>query len=323
MSSQNTVNETDAPENPAGVSLVNLLQIVQNLITLGLNSIELWTNVIPKVKDHKNFPKHPENQNLHLLLMQVSNHFCSKLFEFFPNDLSQEKLPQMLIQKISSNDLIKVVKPLLKKKKFTDRSFSIECSNNLNSIIEDILEKGCEKPDFSYCSEEEEQVFDQITSKPKAQISKSKVQRSSKRKRSPSPSSSSGEESCDSSQVSDLSDSEDDRHNFSKLFKSSMKGPVKIKQIFQTQKNRLRRKLTTPGEEGRYMVKVEVTDTKDLRRCNPNQYWTKVSTKAIFLTESKSSLLKNIKSMLFDVGSKIKLTSGVEYEEIKLDRKSK
>lgn len=130
----------------------------------------------------------------------------------------------------------------------------------------------------------------------------------------------------DSSKTSDSgSDSEsNDSDKFDQLFRvrSSKKTPIKVKQIFQTQKRRLRRKLSTPGEEGRYMIKIELTDTKDLKKVKPNQYWTQVSAKAVFLAEPKSTIFKKIKSMLFDVGRNIKEMPGVDCEEMKLDKKS-
>ena len=80
-----------------GLGTIGLLQIVQNLIALGLNSLDLWTTVISKLKKREEFVKNPELVNLHFLLSKISQHLYTNLFSFFPNDLSQEKLPNLLV----------------------------------------------------------------------------------------------------------------------------------------------------------------------------------------------------------------------------------
>lgn len=304
-----TTHPEEIGAQSAGIGVVSLLQIIQNLVTLGLNTIELWTTVVPKLKTHPQLSSHPEHLNLHLLLGLISKHLATKIFDFFPNDLSQDKFPHIMTEPISDQEILKAVKPLLKKKKFCDKSFSIECSNTLNGAVEDILKS------ITEMCETESMKYAKLTRK---------VHKSQKRKRSPSPSGSSSSGSgSESSTASDSDSDSDNSDKFDSLFKSSKKGPIKIKQVFQTQKKRLRRRLTTPGEEGRYMVKIELTDTKDLKNCSQNQYWTKVSAKAIFLAGPKTNLFKDVKNMLYDVGRSVKSTPGVECEEVKIDRKKK
>lgn len=334
MNSQTTskpVEESEPPVNSA-MGMIGLLQIIQNLITLGLNSIELWHTVIPKLRNHEQFSTQPELLNLHLLLTKVSQHLYSKLFDFFPSDLSQEKLPNLLAKQISSRDLLKAIKPLLNRKEFNNRSFSIESSNFLNGTVEDILATiNCfETSSVIEDLEKDDQSISKPTSSKREHGTEMKGSTSSKRKRNRSPSpvgSSSASSEAELSHHSELdSDSDsDDSDKFDRLFKvkSNKKSPIKIKQVFQTQKKRLRRKLTTPGEEGRYMIKIELTDTKDLRKCQLNQFWTKVSAKAVFLTEPKSKVYKQIRDIMYDVGQEIKSTAGVQSEELKLDRKSR
>lgn len=324
MNSQ-TFSKDTSEDGACGLGAISLLQIVQNLITLGLNSIELWNVVIPKLKIHDQFSQ-PELLNLQLLLVRIAQHLSTRLFDFFPYDLSQDKLPNILSKSIPSNEILKVLKPLLKKKSFCDKSFSSEASNILNSTVEEIL-ASLKVSDFipnEICTQEEVEIQSHSSSKRIGDETVKKV--SKKRARSPSPSSSSAASSdSEGTHCESDSDSNSESDKFDKLFKvkSLKKEPIKIRQSFQTQKKRLRRKLTTPGEEGRYMVKIELTDTKDLKKCKLNQYWTKVSTKAVFLTEPKSQMFKQVDSMLYDIGRKIKSTQGVQCDEVKLDKKSK
>lgn len=323
------MNQTHPTDEKATTSksseIITLLQIVQNLFALGLNSVQLWHDVIPQLRTNDKICSHPELMNLQLLLVRISQHFSSKLFDFFPNDLSQEKLPNILAKEIPYKDLIKCVKPLLKKKGFCDRSFTIEASNILNSVVEYILKSinDAEENMESVLIDDEEK---EEHNKPPRREYVSDIKRSSKKRRSSSPAQSDCSSAFSESEQSNYeseSDSESDSDKFDKLFKGNKikKGPVKIKQMFQTQKKRMRRKLVTPGEEGRFMVKIELTDTKDLKRCQPNQYWTKVSTKAVFLTEPKSHLYKQVDSLMYEVGRKIKTMPGSECEETKLDKK--
>jgi hypothetical protein len=298
---------------------IGLLQIVQNLIALGLNSLELWNTVIPKLKAREEFSSNPELINLHLLLTRISQHLYSNLFKFFPNDLSQEKLPNLLAKEIPSSDLIKKVKPLLNKKSFVDRTFSMEASNLLNNTVQDIISS---LRVIDMFENDDVSVIEENSQKRARRLSEDKRPSKKPRMRSPSPSQS--EASSTSSEISDSdsgSDLESDK--FDKLFKiKSSKSVPKIKQMFQTQNKKVKRKLTTPGEEGRYMIKIELTDTKDLKKCKMNQYWQKVNTKAVFLAEPKSELYKKINNMLFSVGQKIKSMPGVESDEMKLDKRS-
>lgn len=104
--------------------MISLLQIIQNLILLGLNSITLWQNVIPKLKNMDNFSSQPELLDLQLILSHVSHHLFTNVFNFFPNDLSQDKLPLMCDSGISSKELLKE-SSLFEKEKLYQQIFFI------------------------------------------------------------------------------------------------------------------------------------------------------------------------------------------------------
>lgn len=47
-------------------------------------------------------------------------------------------------------------------------------------------------------------------------------------------------------------------------------------------------KLETPGEPGTHLIKIEITDVKDLKACkNQKTYWKKVNKKGVFLLDTK------------------------------------
>jgi len=322
----NTPSTSGPVDESKGLGTIGLLQIVQNLITLGLNSLELWTTVIPKLKKREEFSKNPELINLHFLLSQISQHLYSNLFQFFPDDLSQGKLPDLLSTEIPSKDILKKVKPLLNKKNFVNRTFSIESSNFLNSTVEDIISS---LRVIDMMEHDSHSVLDDNTQKKKRVRRHSEDKRASKKpRRSPSPSpsesSSTSSELSKFSKISNVSDSESDSE-YESVFKTVKKPTTSVqrfRQLFQTQNEKVRRKLVTPGEEGRFMVKIELTDTKDLKKLKPSQYWQKVKTKAVFLADPKCELYQNIKNVLLNVGEKVKSIKGVESDEIKLNKRS-
>ena len=45
--------------------------------------------------------------------------------------------------------------------------------------------------------------------------------------------------------------------------------------------------LTTPGEKGRYLIKIEISDTKDLKGVNKNDWWLKAAYRTQFLVNSE------------------------------------
>lgn len=64
---------------------------------------------------------------------------------------------------------------------------------------------------------------------------------------------------------------------------------VVISQQFSLRDEDTIKKYSTPGEKGKFLVKIEVTDCDDLRGVGANQYWTKVWKKAVFLLNSEEN----------------------------------
>jgi len=101
---------------------------------------------------------------------------------------------------------------------------------------------------------------------------------------------------------------------------SSKKTVPKIKQIFQTRNKKQVKKITSPGEVGRYMIKIEMTDCWDLKGCNSSKtYWTKIARKAVFLTDIKDPILKSVESILLNVGKGISNIPETEVDVVDVD----
>lgn len=107
---------------------------------------------------------------------------------------------------------------------------------------------------------------------------------------------------------------------FLDLFTSEKKkkgfNKVKIQQFLTVSTDDEKRKIETSGEEGEYLIKIEVTDTRDLRGVDTGVYWKRVSKKAYFLLAPKKSdadqeLYGNMMSFLQDVAKKLLKTPGV------------
>lgn len=353
---------SEEPQQPqqqqAEVSSMKLVAIIENLILLGLVSIVKWEFVLEKLKIHPDVASNTELLNLYFTLRQIYNHFSSKIIE--ESDLSQHKVPLINANEHSLKDLMNLINPLLRKKPYKERLYSHSCINKLLHITRGILSKHF-KTNVLNDSDTDCDKIDETT-KPKSRPNKShKRKKSSKSKKvkkikrnvdlssedesaktknkqkeninydsdssdsnksSSSSSSSSSASSSDSSASSSSSNSDSDR--FDSLFKkSASKKPVIIKQIFQTQKNNMRRKFTTPGEQGRYMVKIELTDVKDLKKCESyKSYWTKVSKKIIFLLNAEDETFKKVEDIIFEKGKEISRMKGTVKDGVKLNSRN-
>lgn len=63
------------------------------------------------------------------------------------------------------------------------------------------------------------------------------------------------------------------------------KGNTLISQQVAIRNEETLRRCTTPGEEGRYLLKIEITDCEDLKGITQDRYWTKISKKVVFLVK--------------------------------------
>lgn len=307
------------------VSVFSLIQLFENLVLIGLTSLEKWDNALNLMKIHPDVVSSGEIFNCYVILNQVLQYMSSKLYQQVN---SQDKLPLVLQNEMTFNEIMHAAGPILKKKTWKDRTFSNDTVNKLILLVRDFLNT-------------EESKKGKISRKRKSnknkkskKVKKNKSSDQPRREGSPCPStasssstsssssSSSGSTSSSSSVDSDSSNTD----KYDKLFKNNKHGksssPV-IKQVFQTVKHNTRKKMVTPGERARFMIKIELTDCKDLKKCkSPKSYWTQVSKKSVFLLESKDEMLKKIDEIMLAVGQRISKTKGVEIEALKLDHKN-
>lgn len=109
-----------------------------------------------------------------------------------------------------------------------------------------------------------------------------------------------------------ISDSEDSSNvdevmalfseNFNVKKGASFKG---IKQQFSLLQNNCTKKFITPVENGQYMVKIEVTDTDDLKGVSFNERWTKVWKRTTFMVDKEEELYKKVDKVLIEAAKKI------------------
>lgn len=124
-------------------------------------------------------------------------------------------------------------------------------------------------------------------------------------------------------------DNEDSEDEFNKIFDSIKSDSnekkkdkkKKIAQSFTIVANDKQRILTTPGEWGSHLIKIEVTDTRDLKGVPKNDRWKKISQKAIFFVKShEENNFKELNKILQNVGKNIASTIGVKKDIKKIYR---
>ena len=90
----------------------------------------------------------------------------------------------------------------------------------------------------------------------------------------------------------DNDDDGDDERELEKIFTSVRKSKSERKsslfeQFVMFQSNGTRKTLKTPGETGRYLLKIEIIDTKDLKGIEVKDRWTKAAYRTTFLVGSE------------------------------------
>lgn len=116
----------------------------------------------------------------------------------------------------------------------------------------------------------------------------------------------------------DDDDDDDIKRAFSTVFSSKKsKQHNKFEQSFHLLVNDEKQWIKTPGEEGRYLVEIKITDTKDIKKVPTDEWWKKVHKKAVFLASSSQDTLyidtNKILKNAFDRINKIKNKSQGKY----------
>lgn len=108
--------------------------------------------------------------------------------------------------------------------------------------------------------------------------------------------------------------------SFAKLFDTNTNDPLYISQQFQFQTGDERKRLITPGEIGSHLIKIEITDTRDLKSCKSEKnFWQKVAKKGYFLLDVNKNdfdkkTYEDLNNILTQVGNKILKIKNVKKE---------
>lgn len=313
-SSKSNQDSTAGPS--CGGQSFKLALVVENLILLGMTSLGMWDRVLTSMKTHTEIVMNTECVSLYFVLKQLYNALSSKIYA--DGDLSQEKLPLITNNELSYEEIMQILNPILKKKAHKDRTFSLTCvqkiTNLARKIIQDIL---------SPTSDKKRTKSKQTKNAKKAKKDTEDV---SMDKEECSSSYSTASSVCSSTASSSTDDDSSEDDEFDKIFKKNTKKQRKtksvvIKQLFQYRKPKSIQKIITPGEEGKYLIKIELTDTKDLKECSdPTSYWQKISKKAYFLTEKKNPKYKATNDLLKTVAKELSEIEGVNCEKKKISK---
>lgn len=309
-------NRSEVDES--GNSNFKLVHVLENLFVLGLTSLQNWEIGLAYMKTHDDVKSNPLLLQLWYTLNQLCATFSSHVY--LHADPSCEKLPEFINEEKTFDEIVNILKPLLNKKAFKDKVYSSE-------IVQKVLNVFKNSPLMDR-TEPKENKNETKTTKRKGKA----VQKKSKKTRRVSVSSSSSAASNSDSHSSSSSESESDSesqsgNSFEKLFSKIKKKNVVIKQIMQYSTGDTKRKLTTPGEVGTHLVKIEITDTKDLRKCSSERvYWQEVNKKGYFLLNVKENeedkrLHKELDGILVKIGSRISKIKNVKQDELVVDRK--
>lgn len=122
----------------------------------------------------------------------------------------------------------------------------------------------------------------------------------------------------DSDESASSSDSDSETDFFKRMYGSCGVNENKKKrtfvQSFSLLKDGVNKIVSTPGERGSYLIKIEVTDTRDIKDLAVAERWRKVAKKAVFLTSPIDENYLSIKKILKNVVESISKIDGIKKE---------
>lgn len=243
---------------PAIPKCYDLKGVVNLLILIGMTSVNIWERVIFDAKKRVSDVMNVELTTLYFNLKMVCNSICTGIATNC--DLSQEKLEMINDIERDYNEIMEHAGPTINI--FNQNRYSVEVVRIFKDLAQDIIAQ----INSIEISDDEE---------------KSKNKPKNKKRKT-------DEQEDDEDDNNDNGDEEDELLRlFGKKcgsFKSKSKKLVFSQQV-TTRTDEIMRKCTTPGESGKYLMKIEITDCDDLKGTKPAQYWTKVWKKAVFLVD--------------------------------------
>lgn len=289
-------------KNLSGMNLSNtftVFQLLDLLIVSGMNTSNVWNYVKEKLTIRLN-----SVADVPILYVFSSIQTISEIIDHMVSfsSLSQHKVLLHKDRKLTVNEILDAIKQDTKNSDLLARVFNINSVQTIIKEIKEILNQHLKRKNTETDTESTKKVLKKKKQK-KYQMSSSEC-----------------------SYTED--DSSDCDERLSRLFKIDKKKrkPVSITQIFQYTTNNVKKVMKTPGETGTHLLKIEITDMKDLKNVtSPTKYWTKIAKKAYFVIDNnksnESEILTNLNEVLMKIGEKISNTQNVEKEKIKLDKK--
>lgn len=287
-----------------GIMFFTILEILENFYILGLSSLSKWEKVMTELKDRDEIVSDPIMTQIFACLKPFHKIFYTHMSST-PN-VSQKTFENISQLDVEFEDLEAIWAPEAEKKQFKSKVFTPEQVQKFGDVIRKIL---------GVMSDEDEVVDKdtfrnlekRVKRKDDVQFGKNKKAKLDYIR---------GFSSNESAGSSDESDSED---TFAKLFKRKQSTSLKISQQFQYNSGTTRRKITTPGEKGSHLIKVEITDTRDLKQCKSEKfYWQKVNKKGYFLLNVNENedqqTLQSLVEILAKVATKVSKIKNAKFE---------
>lgn len=293
------------------ISMLTIIQIIENLILLGYNSIEKYQTLVKELLNCDELLSDVCLLQLVYLIKSIVDFGCSQIMST-ENNAEVEVYAQCL----SFDEIISLWMPFIQRKNIISKTFTFDVVQKLFAIIRSI---NCEQekkefmiakygPDYSNLK----QLDSSSTKQNKCKKRKQKILESS-------------DEDTSNEGVNDFEcDS-----LFSKFFDQKRKHPIIVSQQFQFVSGDERKKITTPGEQGTHLVKIEITDTRDLQTCKGEKfYWQKVAKKGLFLIDVKKNetdkkMYDNLLTVLSCVGEKLSKIKNAKFESVSIENNRK
>lgn len=271
-------------------SFLTLITIIQNLYTLGMNSVHSWGLCMDKLKKDDEIRKDPFAMNI------VFN--LTSLFHSLEQNLhstagpSQKHLTDLEHDVKQFDDIMRVLKPTLNKKPLKGLKYALDTSQKIMNYVNSIF-----KPKTNESKRSKKQKNTKHTKKTKRSASVFSISSTSSKSSSSSSSSSS---SCSS-----------DGSDFENLFDPPKKQSTVISQEMLLRNKNRRTKFCSPGEQGTHLIKIEITNTKDLKSVPISRFWDKSVKKGCFYSIRPNQKTRKFRmiSQPFDtlLGRKLKI----------------
>lgn len=255
---------TSAAATVPSTSKYKVLDIVQHMFLIGLTSVMKWSDALSKIKKSTVVASSPSLLKMTSILSQLV-HALAQHVLLNSEDLSQEKVPLLMSQKLTYLEIKSILMPLLKKKEFKEQVFSFnifrDFCNAVSSALSDLTE--IEGEGGAGQKKRKNEEISKINNK------KSKRSKNKKTKHNYSLLYSSSSSLSDASFSSSSSSSSDSDGEFERIVarNKDTKRCIFIPQQFQFRAKHKTFKLETPGEPGTHLIKIEITDMKDLKSC--------------------------------------------------------